>query len=163
MYCVVNTDDMLAKLASLAESIEYRVNLLLKNKRPQVAESFAPPPTKPNEDKGQTGHSWQRRLISGLMAASGAAGLILRNPLKDAAGSSLSTFKLCSDNKNLKNDNSTVMAQQNSFAEAKNMVQTANDRKFVLLGLEISKTPENVKGIRDAVENRFTATSSAMD
>ena len=30
MYCVVNTNDMLAKLAGLAESIEYRVNLLLK-------------------------------------------------------------------------------------------------------------------------------------
>ena len=43
------------------------------------------------------------------------------------------------------------------------MVQTANDRKFVLLGLEKSKTQENIKAIRDVVENRFTATSRALD
>ena len=30
MFCVVNTNEILAKLASLAESIEYRVNLLSK-------------------------------------------------------------------------------------------------------------------------------------
>ena len=30
MYCLVNTTDMLRKLADLAESMEYRVNLLLK-------------------------------------------------------------------------------------------------------------------------------------
>ena len=55
MYCVVNTNDMLAKLAGLAESIEYRVNLLLKERKAisddhfdflRVAESFAPPPHK---------------------------------------------------------------------------------------------------------------------
>ena len=99
---------MLAKLAVLAESIEYRVNLLLKEQKAiaddhvellRVAEPFAPPHTKQNEDKEQTGHSRQRRLIPALMAASGAAGLILGNPLKDAACSALSIFKLCSDKK----------------------------------------------------------------
>ena len=30
MYCVVNNNDMLAKLAGLSESVEYCVNLLLK-------------------------------------------------------------------------------------------------------------------------------------
>ena len=172
MYCVVNTNDMLAKLAGLAESIEYRVNLLLKEQKAiaddhlellRVAESFAPPPTKSNENKERTGHSRQRRLIPALMAASGAAGLILGNPLKDAACSALSIFKLCSDNKDLKKDISTLMAQQNSFAETMKTVQTANDRKFVFLGSEISKTQENVKAIRDVVENRFAATSRAID
>ena len=43
------------------------------------------------------------------------------------------------------------------------MVQIANDRKSVLLGSEISKTQQNVKAIRDVVENRFTATSGAID
>ena len=33
MYCVVNTNDMLTKLAGLAESIEYRVKLLLKEQK----------------------------------------------------------------------------------------------------------------------------------
>ena len=83
------------------------------------------------------------------MAASGAAGLILGNPLKDAACSSLSIFKLFSVNKNLKKYISTIMAQQNLSAEAMKTVQTTNDRKFVLLGSEISKTQENVKAIRD--------------
>ena len=172
MYCVVNTSDMLAKSAGLAESIEYRVNLLLKEHKAiagdhlellRVAEYFAPPPTKQNEDKEQTGHSWQRRLILALMAAFGAAGIILGNPLKDAACSVLSIFKMCSDNKDLKKDISTLMAQQKSFAETMKTVQTASDKKFVLLGSEISKTQENVKAIRDVVENRFAATSRAID
>ena len=60
MYCVVRTNDMLAKLAGLAESIEYRVNLLLKEQKAiadnhlellRIAESFASLPTKQNEDK----------------------------------------------------------------------------------------------------------------
>ena len=42
-------------------------------------------------------------------------------------------------------------------------VQTANDKKFVLLGSEISKTQETVKAVSDVVENRFTATSRAID
>ena len=42
-------------------------------------------------------------------------------------------------------------------------VQTANDKQFVLLGSEILKTQENVKTIRDVVENRFAATSRAID
>ena len=99
---------MLAKLAEVAESIEY---LLLKEQKiigdnyleiPRVAESFPPLPTKPNKDKEQTGHSRQRRLIPVLIAASGATGLNFGNPLKDAACSALSIFKLCSDNKDLK-------------------------------------------------------------
>ena len=71
MFCVVSTNDMLAKLAGLAEPINYRVIYFLKERKAtaddhlellRVAESFAPPPTKPNEDKEQTGHSWPRRV-----------------------------------------------------------------------------------------------------
>ena len=54
-YCVVSTNDMLAKLAGLAESMEYRADDYLELLR--VAESFAPLPTKQKEDKEQTGHS----------------------------------------------------------------------------------------------------------
>ena len=171
MYCVVNTNDILAKLAGLAESIEYRLNLFLKERKAiadahfeqlRVAESFAPSPTKPNEDKEQTGHSRQRRLIPALMAASGAAGLFLGNALKDAGCSALFIFKLCSDNKVLRKDISTLMAQQTSFA--KNNENGSNrQRQFVLLGTEISKTQEIVKAIGDVLENRFTATSRAID
>ena len=108
VYCVVNTNGMLAKLAGLAELIESRVNFLLKEQKAtaddhleflRVAESFAPLLTKQTEVKEQTGHSRQRRFNPAWMAASGAAGLILGNPLKNAACCALSNFKLCSDNK----------------------------------------------------------------
>ena len=107
IYCVVNTNE----LAGLAESIEYRAKLPLKERKaiaddhPELlrnAESFAPLPTKPNEDKEQRGHSRQRRLIPAVMAASGATGLFLGKPLKNAACNPPSIFKLCNDNKDLK-------------------------------------------------------------
>ena len=172
MYCVANTKDVLAKLAGSVESIEYRVDLLLKEQKAiagdhlellRVVESVAPLPTKLNEDKEHTRYFRQRRFIPALMAASGAAGLILGNPLKDAACSTLSILKLCSDNNDLKKDISTLMAQQNFFAEAMKTVQTTNERKFAFLGSEISKTKENVKAIRDVFENCFAATSRAID
>ena len=96
------------------------------------------------------------------MAASGAAGLILGNQLKDVACSAL-CLQIVQRQKTLKKDTSTLMGQQNFFAEAMKMVQTANDRKFVLLGSEISGTQENVKPIRDVVKNSFNAPSKTVD
>ena len=49
------------------------------------------------------------------------------------------------------------------FAETMKTVRTANDRKFVPLSSEISKTQENVKAMRDVVETRFTFTSRSID
>ena len=107
---------MLAKLPGLAESIDYGLNFHMKEQKLnandhlellRVAESFAPPPTKPNKDKEETAYSRQRRLIPALLAA---AGLILGYPSKKAARSALSIFKLCSDNKDLKKDISNLMA-----------------------------------------------------
>ena len=172
MYCVVNTNDMLAELAGLAESIYYRVNLLLKEQKAiaddhlellRVAESFAPLLAKQTEGKEQTGHFRQRPFNPALMAESGATGLIFGNPLEDAACSALTIFKLCSVIKDMKKDISTPMDQQTSFAEAMKMVQTTSDRNLVLLGSVISKTQENFKAIRNVVENRFTATFRAID
>ena len=74
------------------------------------------------------------------MAASGAAGLNLGNSLKDAACSALSFFKLRTDAKDLKKDVWTLMAEQNSFAEAMKRVRTTNDKNIVLLCSKISKT-----------------------
>ena len=97
------------------------------------------------------------------MAASETTGLIIGNPIKGAACSALSICKLCSDKNDLKKDNLTLMVQHKFFGEAMKMVQTANNRKFVLLGSEISKTQEIVKLISDVVENRFTSTSRLTD
>ena len=77
--------------------------------------------------------------------------------------SALSIIILCSDIKDLKKGIATLMAKQNSFVEAMKTVQTTNGRKFVLFRSEISKTLENVKAIRDVVENCFTTTSRAID
>ena len=65
--------------------------------------------------------------------------------------------------KNWGNDPSNLMAQQIYFVQTLNTVQTANDRKFVLLGSEISKVQKNIKAIRDIVENHFIATSRPID
>ena len=111
MYCVVNTNDMLAKLASLAESVEYRVNHLLSEQKAiaddhiellRVTESFALPSTKQKEDKEHPERSQQCRFIPSLMTEAGAAGLILSNAFKNAACTVLFFFELCTNNKDLK-------------------------------------------------------------
>ena len=49
------------------------------------------------------------------------------------------------------------------FAESMKMVQTVNDRKFVLLGSETSMTQKNVNAFGDVVKNHLTATSEVID
>ena len=88
----------------LRESIEYRVHLLAEERSAiaqdyaellRVASSFAPPPREP-PSIGTPHH--RRRLVPALMAASGVAGLVLGNPIRNAACKALSIFSLCSDN-----------------------------------------------------------------
>ena len=76
----------------LRESIEYRV-LLLADERSaiaqdyaellRVASSLAPPPMQPPSIG--TPHHRQRRLVPALMAASSVAGLVVGNPIRNAA------------------------------------------------------------------------------
>ena len=93
MFCIINTNETLAKLAGLAELIEYRVKLLWNEQKAiadnqleflRVAKSF-----QQDKHKGQMRLARQRRLILVLMAASGAAWLMLGNPIIYAACSAL--------------------------------------------------------------------------
>ena len=83
----------------LGESIEYRVHLRADERSPiaqdyaellRVASSFAPPPMQPASIG--TSHHRQRRLVPALMAASGVAGLVLGNSIRNAACKALSIF-----------------------------------------------------------------------
>ena len=59
---------------------------------------------------GNTG-SRSPRAIGLIPAAAGAAGLILGDPVKDAACSALSIFSLCSDNTELEADVENLLKQ----------------------------------------------------
>ena len=83
----------------LRESIEYRVHLLADERSAiaqdyaellRVASSLAPHPMEPPSIG--TPHHRQRRLVPSLMAASGVAGLVLGNPILNAACKALSIF-----------------------------------------------------------------------
>ena len=76
----------------LRESTEYHVHLLADERSAtaqdyvellRVASSFAPPPMEPPSIG--TPHHRQRRLVPALMAAFGVAGLVLGNPIRNAA------------------------------------------------------------------------------
>ena len=56
------------------------------------------------------------RAIGLIAAAAGAAGLILGDPVKDAACSALSIFSLCSDNTELEADVENML-KQHSISE----------------------------------------------
>ena len=71
-----------------------------RNRLVEIASSFLP---QQSMLAGNTG-SRSRRAIGIIAAAAGAAGLILGDPVKDAACSALSIFSLCSDNTELEAD-----------------------------------------------------------
>ena len=55
------------------------------------------------------------RAIGLIAAAASTTGLILGDPVKDAACLALSTFSLCSDNTELKTDVNNLLQQQTVF------------------------------------------------
>ena len=153
----------------LRESIEYRVHLLADEcsaiaqdyaELLRVASSFAPPPMQPPSIG--TPHHRQRRLVPALMAASGVAGLVLGNPIRNAACKALSIFTLCSDNSALKNNVRNLLQRQATFEKSLHRVQEANDEKFYLLGTEIADTQKSVEALREVVDARLNATGEAI-
>ena len=76
------------------------------------------------------------RAIGLTVAAAGAAGLILGDPVKDAACSALSIFSLCSDITKLEADVEKMLKQQTVFQKTLEKVQNRNDANFFLLGNE---------------------------
>ena len=76
-----------------------------------IASSFLPPRVDPDTHPGTR----NRRAVGILMAAAGAAGLVLGDPVKNAACSALSIFNLCTDNRELEDNVNRIMDQQRCF------------------------------------------------
>ena len=109
-----------------------------------------------------TPHHRQRRVVPALMAASGVAGLVLGNPIRNAACEAVSIFSLCSDNSALKNNVRNVLQRQATFEKSLHRVQQASDEKFFLLGTEIADTQKSVEALRDVIDARLNATGEAI-
>ena len=125
----------------------------------RVASSLAPPPMQP-PSIGTPQH--RQRLVPALMAASGFAGLVLGNPIRNAACKALSIFSLCSDNSALKNNVRNLLQRQATFEKKLHSVQQDNDEKIFLLGTEIADTQKSVEALRDVIDARLNATREAI-
>ena len=122
-----------------------------RNRLVEIATSFLP---QQSMLAGNTG-SRSRRAIGLIAAAAGAAGLILGDPVKDAACSALSIFSLCSDNTELEADVENMLKQQTVFQETLERVQNRKDENFFLLGNEIKETQESVAKITEVVNDNL--------
>ena len=107
--CPVSLYPWKVRADGLKETLEHRIQLLEKEQLAiaddyaellRVASSFAAPPMDLNPSGSN--HHRSKRLVPALMAASGVAGLVLGNPVRNAACKALSIFSLCSDNSGLK-------------------------------------------------------------
>ena len=97
-----------------------------------MASSFLPPSITPDHVTARS-----KRAVGVIAAATGAAGLDLGSPVKDAACSALSVFNLCTDTKDLEENVDHAMATQKQFQAVLERVQTKNAEKFFNLGNEI--------------------------
>ena len=122
-----------------------------RNRLVEIATSFLPQQSTLAGEK----NNWSRRAIGLIAAAAGAAGLILGDPVKDAASSALSIFNLCSDKTELEADVKNMLKQQTVFQKTLEKVQNRNDENFFLLGTEIKETQESVAKITEVVSDNL--------
>ena len=90
-----------------------------------------------------------------IAAAAGSAGLILGDPVKDAACPALSIFHLCSDNTEVEADVENLLKEQTVFQKTLERIQNRNDENFFLLGNEIKETQESVAKITEVVSDNL--------
>ena len=122
-----------------------------RNRLVEFATSFLPQQSMFAGEKNNR----SRRAIGTNAAAAGAAGLILGDPVKDAACSALSIFSLCSDNTELKADVENMLKQQTVFQNTLERVENRNDENFFQLGNEIKETQESVAKITEVVNDNL--------
>ena len=103
-----------------------------------------------------------RRFIGAVAAIGAGAGLILADPVKDAACTALSIFNLCDNNSQLSRDIEVAMDIQQQTILTLQRVQAKNDDNFFLLGNEVKETQHNVKQIRDQVNERLQIFDARM-
>ena len=153
----------------LRESIEYLVHLLANKLSAiaqdyaellRVASSFALTPMEPPSIG--TNHHQQRRLVPALMAASGVAGLVLGDTIRNAACKDLSIFSLCNHISVLKNNVRNLFQRQATFDKSLHRVQKANDEKSFFLGTGIADTQKSIEDLRDVNDARLNATGEAI-
>ena len=122
-----------------------------RNRLVETATSFLPQQSKL---AGNTG-SRSPQAIGLNAAAAGAAGLILGDPVKDAACLVLSNCSLCSVNTELEADVDNLIQQQTVFQKTLEREQTRNDTKFFLLGNKIQETQESAAKITEVVNDNL--------
>ena len=103
-----------------------------------------------------------RRFIGAVAAIGAGAGLILGDPIKEAACTALSIFNMCDDNSQLSRDIEAVMDTQHQTVSTLQCVQVKNDDNFFLLGNEAKETQHNVKQIRDQVNAQLQTLDARM-
>ena len=96
-----------------------------------------------------------KRFIGAKAALAAGAGMILGDPLKEAACTVVSIFNLCDDTKSLSQDVDQILKTQEETIATLQRVQSANDENFFLLGNEVRETRQNVKNLRDAVNDHL--------
>ena len=103
-----------------------------------------------------------KRFIGAVAAIGAGAGLILGDPIKDAACTALSIFNMCDDNSKLSRDIEAAMRTQQQTISTLQRVQAKNDDNFFLLGNEVKETQHNVKQIRDQVNEHLQTLDARM-
>ena len=116
----------------------------------EVVNSFIPPAVRQSDDTARP-----RRAIAAIAAIAAGAGMVLGEPIKDAACSALSIFNLCHTNEDLSRDVERIMSTQQEIVDTLQRVQTRNDKNFFLLGNEIKQTQESVQKLKESVGLRF--------
>ena len=96
-----------------------------------------------------------RQFIGAKAADGAAAGLILGDALKKYACILVSIFNLCDDRNSLSRDIEEILQMQNETTAILQRAQSANNRKYSLLENEVRANQENLKNLRDAMNNHL--------
>lgn len=125
----------------------------------EVTKSFLPPLRQRAEhDKPR-----KKRFVGAIAAIAAGAGLVLGDPIKDAACSAVSIFNLCDDNSELSRQVDDVLTTQEQTIETLKRVQAENDDNFFILGNEVQKTTAKVKEIRNTVNENLQTLNQRMN
>ena len=167
--CPIPTYTVQDPAKGLRENIEYRVHVLADERFAiaqdyaellRVASFLAPPPMEP--PYFGTTHHRQRRLVAAVMAASGVAGLVLRNPFKNATCQALPIFSFCSDNFVSKDIVRNLLQRSATCEQSHHHIKEANDEKFFLLDTEIADTQKSVEALRHIIDAHLSATRETV-
>ena len=143
----------LQQLETRVSCLEYEMTAALEEEKSllDVAISFIPPGAR--RDQQPVGRS--HRAIGAIAAVAASAGLVLGEPIKNAACNALSIFNRCKNNDAHSRDVDNIMRTQNAIVKNLKRVQTGNDENFFLMGSENKGTQESVRKLKEVVDLRF--------